>query len=98
MKDKTIFLIPDLRCAPFAYPVLSKRAPSGDQTVTYPPDLTDYLIVPLKRDKPVKKRKRKSKEGNMQGEDDTKDEDESDTDAAIAQTRKLARMLNSRKW
>jgi hypothetical protein len=87
-----------LRCAPFAYPALSKRAPSGDQTVTYPADLTDYLIVPLKRDKPVKKRKRKSKDGNTPGEDDMENEDELQFATATAQTRKIAKMLNNRKW
>jgi hypothetical protein len=55
--------------------------------------------VPQKREKPVKKRKRKSKDGNTAGEDDTKDEDgQFDPAAAIAQTRKLAKMLNRRKW
>ena len=98
MKDKTIFLIPDLRCAPFAYPALSKRAPSGDQTATYPADLTDYLIVPVKRDKPVKKRKRKSKDGNTPGEDDMENEDEVQPATVMAQTRKIAKMLNNRKW
>jgi hypothetical protein len=89
MKDKTIFLIPDLRCAPFD-PALSKRAPSGDKTVTYPADLTDYLIIPEKRKKPLKKRKRKSKEDNVEDEDDANDEEgEFETATKNAQTRKL---------
>ncbi len=57
------------------------------------------FTVPQKREKPVTKRKRKSKDGNTPGEDDTKDEDEFHTAAGIAQTtRKLAKMLNKRKW
>jgi hypothetical protein len=67
--------------------------------VTYPVDLTEYLIVPQKREKPQKKRKRKSKNGNTEDEDDGNDEEgEFEITPAIAQTRNLAKMLSKRKW
>ncbi len=55
-KNKISFLIPDLRCRPFGYPLMSKKTPAGDQTVTYPPQLTSDLIVPKQRPKPLKKK------------------------------------------
>jgi len=56
MKDSAIFLNPEFRCPPFAWPHYAKRTPSGDQVITYPADLTNDLLPPLKRIKPKKKR------------------------------------------
>jgi hypothetical protein len=56
------------------------------------------LILPVKRDKPVKKRKRKSKDGTTPGEDDMDNDDEVLPATVMAQTRKIAKMLNNRKW
>ncbi len=62
LKDPAIFLSPDYRSPPFGWPHLSKRTPSGDQVVTYPADLTNDLLPPEKRTKPVVKRKLSVKE------------------------------------
>ncbi len=59
MKDPAIFLHNDYGCPPFAWPKCSKRTPSGDETITYPADLTLDLLPAMKRTKP--KRKRASK-------------------------------------
>jgi hypothetical protein len=91
MKDKTIFLIPDLRSAPFAYPTLSKRTQSGDQTVTYPAELTGYLIVPQKRTKPVVKRKLPS------ADDPTVDQKDFEQAVINAQNKKKALKLTKNK-
>jgi hypothetical protein len=59
MKDQAIFLTPELRCPPFAWPQYGKRTPSGDRIVTYPADVTKDLLAPMKRTKPKYVRKRK---------------------------------------
>jgi hypothetical protein len=59
MKDPAIFLHNDYGYPPFAWPKYSKRTPSGDETITYPADLTLDLLPPVKRTQP--KRKRASK-------------------------------------
>jgi hypothetical protein len=59
MKDQVIFLTPELRCPPFAWPQYGKRKPSSDQIVTYPADETTDLITPVARTKPKYVRKRK---------------------------------------
>ena len=92
MKDKTIFVIADLRFHPFAFPTLSNRTPSGDQTVTYPADLTDYLITPAKRTKAVVKRKVPS------ADDETLDEQEFAQAVTNAQTKRKAAKLMKNQW
>jgi hypothetical protein len=56
MKDPAIFLHPDYGCPPFAWPKYSKRTPSGDETITYPADLTLDMVRPRKRTGPKRKR------------------------------------------
>ena len=56
MKDPAVFLHNDYGCPPFAWPKSSKRTPSGDETITYPADLTLDLVPALKRTKPKRKR------------------------------------------
>jgi hypothetical protein len=62
MKDQTIFLTPELRCPPFAWPQFGKRTPSGNRIVTYPPNVTKDLPAPTKRTKLKYVRKRKHDE------------------------------------
>jgi hypothetical protein len=59
LKDQVIFLTPELRLPPFAWPQFGKRTQSGDQIVTYPADETTDLITPVARTKPKYVRKRK---------------------------------------
>ena len=75
MKDPAIFLNPDFRCPPFAWPKYSKRTPSGDETITYPADLTHDLLPPLKRTQP--KRKRASKKESEMIKEETVNDDSS---------------------
>jgi hypothetical protein len=56
MKDPAVYLHNDYGCPPFAWPKFSKRTPSGDETITYPADLTLDLIPAKKRTKPKRKR------------------------------------------
>ncbi len=56
MKDPAIFLHNDYGCPPFAWPKRSKRTPSGDETITYPANLTLDLLPPAKRTAPERKR------------------------------------------
>jgi hypothetical protein len=78
MKDPAIYLNPDFRCPPFAWPHFSKRTASGDQVITYPADLTNDLLPPLKRTKPKRKRasKQESEMKKEKVEVDTSFEDE----------------------
>jgi hypothetical protein len=99
MKDKEVFIIPDLRCSPFAYPKFSKRNAVGDQTVTYPQHLTNDLMLPQKRKNALKKRKL------VKQEQGSSDEFESDSDppdleelARDAKRKKLIKQIKSEHW
>jgi hypothetical protein len=75
MKDPAVFLHNDYGCPPFAWPKYSKRTPSGDETITYPADLTHDLLPPLKRTQP--KRKRASKKDTEMIKEETVNDDSS---------------------
>ncbi len=79
MKDQVIFLPPELRLPPFAWPQYGKRTQSGDQIVTYPADETTDLITPVPRTKPKYVRKRKHEDNQdctMKTEKHEYDDDE----------------------
>ncbi len=44
---KIVFLLPDLRAFPFAYPEMSEEDENGNQTVTYPVKYTEELFSHL---------------------------------------------------
>ena len=110
IKDPPSYVTQDLRTTPFAYPTFSKRNQVGNQVITYPPSLTADLIIPIKRLKPLKKRKRKA-QVSASGEDDAyfKNEDttkgsEDDADVIANQMQQmerrhaLVRELNQQKF
>ena len=96
----------DLRCRPFAYPKFTPRTVVGNQTVTYPASLTQDLITPLPRTKPLKKRKRKGKEIAAGSEDDGEEEDSdemttsgSDADQKrFRELKKVRKDMHHQKW
>ncbi len=89
MKDPAIFLSPDYRSPPFGWPQLSKRTPSGDQIVTYPADLTNDLLPPEKRTKPVVKRKLSVKEERQVKKEKKNVEDSFEAEFIAAQANQL---------
>jgi hypothetical protein len=83
MKDQVVFLTPELRLPPFAWPQYGKRTPSGDQIVTYPADETTDLITPVPRTKPKYVRKRKhedNQDSTMKTEKHEDDDDDFEAD------------------
>jgi hypothetical protein len=82
MKDQVIFLTPELRCPPFAWPQYGKRTPSGDQIVTYPADETTDLITPVQRTKPkyVRKRKHEANQDSTMKREKHEDDNEFEAD------------------
>jgi hypothetical protein len=99
MKDKEVFIIPDLRCSPFAYPKFSKRNAVGDQTVTYPQHLTNDLMLPQKRKNPLKKRKLVKKEPGSSDEFESEIEAlDSDEVARDAKRKKSIKQIKSERW
>jgi hypothetical protein len=100
IKDPPSYVIQDLRFAPFAYPKFSKRNAVGNQVITYPASLTADLITPVKRLKPVKKRKRTGK-GKESSEDSGSDCDadlKADATAEIEKRKALVRRLHKQKY
>ncbi len=73
MKDPAVFLHNDYGCPPFAWPKYSKRTPSGDETITYPANLTLDLLPHEKRTAP--KRKRASKKETEMIKEETRNDD-----------------------
>jgi hypothetical protein len=106
IKNPESFLVTDLRCRPFAYPKFTPRTVVGNQTVTYPASLTQDLITPLPRTKPVKKRKRQGKDKAVGSEDDEGDEDSdsmttsgSDPDQKrFRELKKVRKEMHRQKW
>ena len=113
MKDPESFLVTDLRCRPFAYPKFTARTDVGNQTVTYPASLTQDLITPLPRTKPLKKRNRKGKNKKAGSEnyetDDDSDEkttseseaDDKDHDVTLERyqvLKKVRKEVHIQKW
>ncbi len=82
MKDQVIFLTPELRPPPFAWPQYGKRTPSGDQIVTYPADETTDLITPvqLTKRKYVRKRKHDADQDSTMKREKDEDDDEFEAD------------------
>ena len=100
MKDPPSYLTQDLRTTPFAYPTFSKRNAVGNQVITYSPSLTADLITPIKRTKPLKKRKRKAQaveSGDESGSDVDADVN-ADELAKVEKRQALVRELSYRKW
>ncbi len=94
MKDPAIFLHNDYGCPPFAWPKYSKRTPSGDETITYPANLTLDLLPPAKRTAP--KRKRASKKDTEMIKEETQNDDSSFEDEfQISNTAEKARRRDS---
>ena len=113
IKNPESFLVTDLRCRPFAYPKFTPRTVVGNQTVTYPASLTQDLITPLPRTKPLKKRNRKGKNKKAGSEnyetDDDSDEktsseseaDDKDHDVSLERyqvLKKVRKEVHIQKW
>ncbi len=100
MKDPPSYLTQDLRTTPFAYPTFSKRNAVGNQVITYSPSLTaDLIITPIKRTKPLKKRKRKA-QAVKSGDESVSDYDadvNADEMAKVEKRQASVRELSNRK-
>ena len=100
IKDPPSYITQDLRFAPFAYPKFSKRNAVGNQVITYPASLTADLITPVKRLKPLKKRKRtgKGKESSEDSGSDSAADLNADATAEIEKRKALVRKLHKQKY
>ncbi len=88
MKDPAVFLHNDYGCPPFAWRIYFKRTPSGDETITYPANLTLDLLPPKKRTAPKRKRAANNDTEMIKGETlNDNDSFESDFEASLLKRR-----------
>ena len=100
IKDPPSYITQDLRNTPFAFPTFSKRNQVGNQVITYPASLTADLITPIKRTKPLKKRKRQAKAGDSDADSASDDDADlnADDQAEVEKRQALIRKLNQQKY